>query len=185
MKFPELQTERLTLSQLASQDVSRIFLLFSNNDVVKYYDIEAFTDSSQSIRLIDHMQQRFESKSGIRWGIRLKDTNELVGTCGFNSWNIGMKSAVIGYDLLPSFWGKGIATEAIKQIVNQAFWGALPCGKLNRIQADTIPGNIASESILLKLGFKEEGIRRQSGYWKNQFHDLKCFGLISSEFIES
>ncbi|TMP77223.1 N-acetyltransferase, partial [Pseudoalteromonas phenolica] len=33
-------------------------------------------------------------------------------------------------------------------------------------------------------GFREEGIRRASGYWKGDFHDLKCFGLIKPEFIE-
>ncbi len=93
-------------------------------------------------------------------------------------------TAVIGYDLLPSYWGKGLATEAVNQIVKEAFLGKLPCGKLNRIQADTIPGNIGSESVLLKIGFKEEGLRRQCGYWKNQFHDLKCFGLIRCEYKE-
>ena len=45
-------------------------------------------------------------------------------------------------------------------------------------------GNTASESVLKKLGFKEEGIRRSSGFWKNEFHDLKCFGLIKPEFKE-
>jgi len=48
---------------------------------------------------------------------------------------------------------------------------------------DTVPGNKASEALLLNVGFKEEGLRRESGYWKNQFHDLKCFGLIKSEYL--
>lgn len=49
-------------------------------------------------------------------------------------------------------------------------------------QADTIPGNSASESLLRRLGFKEEGLRRECGYWKNKFHDLKCFGLLRTEY---
>ncbi len=95
-----------------------------------------------------------------------------------------MQSTVIGYDLLPQYWGKGFATEAVHRIVKQAFLGDLPCGAINRIQADTIPENLASESVLLKVGFLDEGIRRQSGYWKQQFHDLKCLGLIKSEYAE-
>jgi ribosomal-protein-alanine N-acetyltransferase len=95
-----------------------------------------------------------------------------------------MKNAVLGYDLLPKYWGMGLTTEAVHRIVKAAFLGELSCGKLNRIQGDTVLGNSASESLLLKVGFKEEGIRRQSGYWKNQFHDLKCFGLIQSEYCE-
>jgi ribosomal-protein-alanine N-acetyltransferase len=51
------------------------------------------------------------------------------------------------------------------------------------VQADTIPGNQASEALLRRLGFQEEGLRRGAGYWKNSFHDLKCFGLLRTEFL--
>ena len=95
-----------------------------------------------------------------------------------------MRNAVVGYDLLPMLWGNGYATEAIRAIIQAAFAGGLPCGLLNRIQADTVPGNDASEALLLRLGFKEEGLRRESGYWKSAYHDLKCFGLLRSEFNE-
>jgi ribosomal-protein-alanine N-acetyltransferase len=182
--FPVLETNRLRLDQLSKEDSNSLFELFSNNLVVKYYDLEAFTELLQAINLIEFFNSRFEENSGIRWAIRLKETNQLIGTCGFNTWSPKMKSAVLGYDLQPKYWGMGFATEAVHRIVKAAFSGDLSCGKLNRIQGDTVPGNSASESLLLKVGFKEEGIRRQSGYWKNQFHNLKCFGLIQSEYCE-
>lgn len=182
MHFPEFKTDRLNLTQITNHDADSIYKLFSDQKVVEYYDFEAFTDTSQSLQFIRRMQERFEFRLGIRWAIRMDQSDHLIGTCGFNSWNVNMKSTVIGYDLLPSFWGQGIMSEAIRRIAEEAFFGQLPCGKLNRIQANTIPGNVASESLLLKVGFKEEGLRRQSGYWKNRFHDLKCFGLIKSEF---
>ena len=78
--------------------------------------------------------------------------------------------------------GKGYVTDAVNCIVKVAFEDKLPCS-IHRVQADTVLGNAASEAVLLKVGFKEEGIRRQSGYWKNQFHDLKCFGLLKTEYM--
>ena len=93
-----------------------------------------------------------------------------------------MRNAVIGYDLLPEFWRKGYSSEAVRAIISAGFAGILPCGELHRVQADTVPGNRGSESLLRRLGFKEEGLRRECGYWKNKFHDLKCFGLLRSEF---
>jgi len=51
-----------------------------------------------------------------------------------------------------------------------ALAGILPCGPLHRIQADTVPGNYRSEELLRKLGFKEEGLRRDAGYWKGRYH---------------
>lgn len=181
--FPVLKTNRLKLDQLSKEDSDSLFELFSNNSVVEYYDLEAFTEPSQATELIELFNIRFKGNLGIRWAIRLKETNQLIGTCGFNTWSPKMKSAVIGYDLLPKFWGKGYTTEAVHRIITSAFLGELPCGELNRIQGDTVAGNSASEYLLFKIGFKEEGIRRQSGYWKNQFHDLKCFGLIKSEYL--
>jgi ribosomal-protein-alanine N-acetyltransferase len=160
MKFPNLTTSRLTLTKLSVEDNGGVFELFSDEGVIEYYDLEAFNELNQATTLINFFNSRFDQNTGIRWAIRLKESNQLIGTCGFNSWNVKMKSAVIGYDLLPKFWGKGYSTEAVNGIVKSAFSGELPCGVLNRIQGDTIPENKASESLLLKVGFKEEGIRR-------------------------
>jgi ribosomal-protein-alanine N-acetyltransferase len=151
---------------------------------VKYYDLEAFINRDQALNLILLFIKRFDERLGIRWAIRLKSNGKFIGTCGFNSWNNKMKSTVIGYDISRNFWGKGYATEALREIIKLAFSGALPCGELNRVQGDTVPGNGASEAVLKKLGFKEEGLLRESGYWKGHFHDLKCFGLIKTEYNE-
>lgn len=181
MNFPVLKTERLILSEILESDSDAIFSLFRNESVIEYYDLLAFEETSQAKKLIALFKTRFESQLGIRWGIREKEKNKLIGTCGFNSWAVPMKSAVIGYDLDPKYWGKGIAKEAVNEILQAAFSGALPCGPIHRVQADTVPGNDASERLLLTLGFQLEGIRRESGYWKKEFHDLKCFGLLANE----
>jgi len=182
MVFPSLETERLLLTELRVDDEADLFNLFSNPSVVEYYDLDVFHEHSQAANLISLFKSRYEEQQGIRWAIRLKSSGRLIGTCGFNSWSSKMRNAVIGYDLLPEFWRQGYSSEAVRAIIASGFAGSLPCGELNRIQADTVPGNSASETLLLKLGFKEEGIRRECGYWKSKFHDLKCFGLLRSEF---
>lgn len=182
MDFPELTTPRLLLNRISATDSHPILDLFSNPEVLKFYDLEPFTEISQAEKLIALFDSRYQSSSGMRWAIRLKASGELIGTCGFNSWSEKMHSATIGYDLMPSFWNRGIATEALRAMLRAAFGGALPCGPLHRIQADTIPGNIASETVLTKLGFSEEGIRRDAIYIRGQYKDMKSFGLLKPEF---
>lgn len=182
MSFPVLATDRLILSDFQPGDESAVFSLFSSDAVIRYYDLSAFTNIKQARDLISFFQSRHEEGAGIRWAVRIKSTNRLIGTCGFNSWSRKMQNTVIGYDLLPNFWGNGYAGEAAAMIVQAAFDSRLPCGPIHRIQADTVPGNLASESLLCKLGFREEGLRRDAGYWKGQYHDLKCYGLLSHEF---
>jgi len=96
-----------------------------------------------------------------------------------------MRNATIGYDLKRAHWGNGIAAEAVLEAIRAAFAGRLACGPLHRIQADTIPGNVASEKLLLKLGFREEGLRRECVYLRGEYHDMKCFALISSAFSDA
>ena len=184
MSFPALSTNRLLLSQITSSDLASLYHLFSNPDVVRFYDLEPFTDTAQAEKLIALFDSRHQSSSGIRWAIRMKTSGELIGTCGFNSWSEKMRNASIGYDLKPDYWNKGIATEALFEMLRVAFDGKLACGDLHRIQADTIPGNVASEKVLRKLGFKEEGIRRDCIYVRGQYHDMKCFGILRPEFVE-
>ncbi|MBI3440671.1 MAG: GNAT family N-acetyltransferase [Proteobacteria bacterium] len=184
MDFPESTTKRLRLTRITSADVESVFEMFSNPDVLRFYDLEPFTEHAQAETLIQLFESRYSSTSGIRWAIRVKSSGELIGTCGFNSWSEKMRNAVIGYDLKPTYWNKGIATEALFEAISAAFTGLLPCGPLHRIQADTIPGNIASEKVLLKLKFKEEGVRRESAYVRGAYHDMKCFGLLSTDFSE-
>ncbi|WP_242603235.1 GNAT family N-acetyltransferase [Marinomonas sp. MED121] len=130
MSFPVLETNRLKLDALSKDDSTSLFELFSDNSVVEYYDLDAFTELSQAINLIAFFNARFKGSSRIRWAIRLKETNEFIGTCGFNTWSPKMKNATLGYDLLPKYWGNGFTTEAVHRIVKAAFIGELSCGKL-------------------------------------------------------
>jgi ribosomal-protein-alanine N-acetyltransferase len=54
---------------------------------------------------------------------------------------------------------------------------------LNRVEALIMPGNIASEKVLLKLGFQCEGLLRQYAYFKDSFYDLQMFALLKQDWI--
>ena len=181
--FPERTTARLLLTEIRPSDGADVLRLFSDPRVVEHYDLEALTALSQAEALIQRFRERCDSGAGIRWAIRPQGSNELIGTCGFNTWTPRTRSAVVGYDLRPDRWGEGLASEALAEIVAYAFSGRLPCGELNRIEADTVPGNLRSERVLTRLGFKQEGLRREYGYWKNAYHDLKLFALLKREFV--
>ncbi len=182
MSFPTLESQRFVLTQMSEADIDDLFLLFSNPQVVRYYDLDTFSERQQAVKLLNLLETRYNNGTGIRWAIRQRDTHEFLGTCGYNSWNEKMHNATIGYDVKSAHWGKGIATESVGTIIAAGFQGKLTCGPLHRIQADTIPGNIASERVLRKLGFKEEGTRRDCAYFKASYHDLKCFAVLKPEF---
>ena len=177
--FPTIKTKRLLLNEISQNDKEAVYELFADAEVVKYYDLDAFNDIEQAVKIIETFKARFIDSVGIRWAIRHPDNLRLLGTCGFNSYSFG-RVASIGYDLATTYWGKGYATEVIGAMTRLAFNGGLPV-KVNRIEALTIPGNIASERALEKNGFIYEGLLREKGYWKDRYHDMKIFSLLARE----
>lgn len=75
----------------------------------------------------------------------------------------------------PSIYGKGIAYEAGKLLLDYAF-NTL---KLHRIYCGTHSQNIAMQRLALTLGMKQEGIRRDAIFKNDQFADIIEYGLLN------
>ena len=188
MKSFHIETERLILRNILPTDVDGMFELDSDPKVHRYLGNNPITSKNQSEKVIQSVIKQYEEIGIGRWAMVNKQTNEFIGWSGLKLNTITLNGHTnffdVGYRIIRKFWGNGYATEALREIIKFGFSGSLPCGALNRIQGDTVPGNVASEAVLKKIGFKEEGLLRESGYWKGRFHDLNCFGLIKSEYNE-
>ena len=175
--FPSLQTNRLDLIEIKQEHLGNIFKLFSDKKVTQFYNVLTLTNEEEAQKIIDWFQNRFAEKVGIRWGISLKGHANIIGTIGFNNFT-KQHRANIGFDLQVEFWNNGYLTEAIKRVTEFGF------NKLdiNRIEAEVMHGNIASEKVLAKNGFKNEGVLRQWMYWNTKYYDMTMFSLLQSDF---
>ena len=79
----------------------------------------------------------------------------------------------IGFYIGKDYWGKGIATEAIKQTVNFGFDKL----KLYKIYADNDSDNPGSGRAMEKAGMKLEGILKNHTKKNGQFVDLLIWGI--------
>lgn len=178
--IPRLETDRLNLRAIFPDDQEAIFELFSDPQVTRFYDFEPYVDLQQARNLINHYTQWFQKGVSVRWGIIHQQTGQLIGTCCFDSFIARNQSVNLGYDIQSKHWGHGFATEAAGAIIDHAFRLGI-IGRVNRIEAKTIPENVGSERVLSKLGFQKEGLMRQYGYWKDQFHDMNLFSLTRDQ----
>ena len=84
---------------------------------------------------------------------------ELAGCIGLvRQTDVFRLGAELGYWIGEPFWGRGIATEAVKMITGYGFQQL----GLERIQAGVFDFNKASRRVLEKCGFKLEGILERS-----------------------
>ena len=134
--FPTLKTPRLVLRQIRPEDADAVYRLFADDEVTRYYDLDTFTDPAQARDLIERFQRRFDSQIGLRWGLALANAPaDLIGTCGYNIWIRPARRGLLGYDLAPEHWGRGLMREALAAILAFGF----STMQLNRVEALTFP----------------------------------------------
>ena len=108
-----------------------------------------------------------------------KEKNLLLG--GINVGNVRRgvsQSAAIGYWVGKQYARKGYMYEALKILLPSLFIDL----RLNRIEAATLEENNASRNLLVKIGFKKEGLLRQYLKINNKWRDHILYSYISDEF---
>ncbi|MCP3738038.1 GNAT family N-acetyltransferase [Rossellomorea sp. BNER] len=176
--FPELETRRLKLKNVNSEDIDFIFKLFSNEKVCEFlYDEEIFTKKEEAIEFIEWNSEP-EKRGYNRWVLVKKDSNEQIGTCGYDLWDRANNIAEIGYDLLYEYWGQGYMKEALISAIESGFSNM----RLNRINAYVALNNKNSIKLLENLGFKNEGIYRDKHLFRGNYYDHYSFSLLKRDW---
>ena len=81
-----------------------------------------------------------------------------------------LRAAGITYKLLAE--RIGVSESSVKRMFGQKDMA------LSRLAAQVMAGNPASARVLLKNGFDEEGVERQSVLKDGQLHDMRCFARL-------
>jgi RimJ/RimL family protein N-acetyltransferase len=152
--------------------------MFSSPEVLRYLNDPPVETREKAVELIGSFDETYHKRWGVDWGVTLHGDDQLIGHVGCYAWHRSNRRVDIGYHLMASHWGKGYATEAARAIIGWAFDNL----DVHRIQADCTDGNIASERVMLKCGFRHEGTWRESCWEHGRFVNIKQFGLLRREF---
>ncbi|GAV89946.1 Acetyltransf_3 domain-containing protein [Cephalotus follicularis] len=84
----------------------------------------------------------------------------------------------VGYVLGYKYWGKGVATRAVKLVADTIFdeWP-----HLERLEAVVDVDNIGSQKVLEKVGFLRDGVLRKYFIQKGRTRDIVMFSLLSTD----
>ncbi len=104
---------------------------------------------------------------------------ELVGSIGIvTKSNIYRKNVEIGFFISENFWGKGIATKAIKAVVSYSFREF----DINRVTAEVFADNPGSRRALEKAGLKLEAILKKSIIKNGVIKDCCIYSVLREDF---
>jgi len=152
-----IETPRLIIRDITSDDLQGMFELDSDAEVYKYLGNDLITSIDGSEKLIAFIRQQYLDNGIGRWAMVEKDSGSFMGWTGFKliSETINGQSGYydLGYRILPRYWGKGYATESAKACLKYG----LDTLNLTPIYAMTNAENTASKNVLIKTGFIPSG----------------------------
>ena len=106
----------------------------------------------------------------------------MIGGIGFYFWGRVYYKTDMGYTVARPYWRRGIATEALRAVMQFAFETL----RLHRINVDSRMDNIASVRLMQKLGFRHEGVRRECIRSEDgSYQNWGLFGMLEEEYLTS
>lgn len=148
-----LETERLVLRRLLPDDLDRLFELYRDPEIRRYFPEGTLTYEETKEELEWFLNGHPEHPELGLWATIHKATGQFIGRCGLLPWTINGRAEVeVAYLLAKEYWGQGLATEAAQAIADYAF-GRLD---LTRLICMIYAENQASIGVATRIGMTFE-----------------------------
>jgi ribosomal-protein-alanine N-acetyltransferase len=159
-----LETERLLLRPLSTDDLDDFASFYADREVMRYLGVGKTLSRDETERSLNRMLRGFEVDGFGQLAVERKEDGALVGRCGFLVWDAetltpttereatGPTELEVGYALGQPYWGHGYATEAAGAVRDLALG---PMGR-ERLIAFIRPDNARSRRVAEKLGMRHE-----------------------------
>lgn len=173
--FPRIELKRVRLREFRDGDAEAYYKYVNHPEVRKFVPVDCVPASVEaSMEDLKYYRSNFEKYMGISWAIAHKKTDEIIGSIGLTMMKFIQKKANISYDLDFEYWGKGIAKEAVKGVMDFADNDL----KLNRVQANIATGNDRSRGFIKTFGFTHEGTMRKFEVLEDEVVDFDIFARV-------
>ena len=179
--FPILTTDRLILREVRPTDAEALFAIKSDPQVTAAYGQEPHQTLDETHTLLQQIQDLYNRRRAMLWGITLKGEDIVIGSCTFWNFSPDLRCAETGYELHRAYWRQGITAEAVSAVLTLGFTEL----ELHRIEAVVDASNAPSRNLLLKLGFTFEGSLRERAFFRDHYEDEQYFGLLRDEWTGS
>ena len=178
----KIESKRLILRNWEDGDIKDIVDGLNNLEVAKWMAGVPFSYTEDDARNFIERTKSNDENVKIALAIVLKENNKVIG--GTEIRNINKKDGTAGGGiwLIEKYQKNGYGTEAFSAR-NKYCFDVLG---LRRIENGYFPNNEKSRKMQIKLGYKDEGIRRKKFLClaTNEYVDECVTGLLKEEFIE-
>ncbi|HVV82049.1 MAG TPA: GNAT family N-acetyltransferase [Kofleriaceae bacterium] len=175
--IPTVTTARLVLRPFAAVDAPAVVELAGDWEVSRFllHVPHPYPPELATSWIATHAEA-WLAGAGPTWAIMRAADRELLGTVSLR-WTARHARAELGYWLGRAHWGQGYALEAARAATRWAFEQL----GLTRVYAQHLAGNDRSARVLLAVGMRFEGIRRQHLRRGGILHDVHLYGRLRDD----
>lgn len=138
VKQKALQTQRLTLKAISTADLSALFRLHSDEQVLRFINRQPPENEEITRAFIEKISTGVQQERWYYWGLYQQAApSTLIGTICLWQFNEKWTTAEIGFDLLPEQQGRGLMQEAVSAIL---------LFSKEHLQLETIRGIVRAEN---------------------------------------
>jgi [ribosomal protein S5]-alanine N-acetyltransferase len=175
MQPTELRTNRLLLRPFRLEDAENVFAYLNDEEVVYFLTRHP---PPNHVREVEKMLTRILQtpwQDFPHFAVVLDA--QVVGEVSLGVEHAD-RIANLGYGIARQHWGKGLATEAARVVLNYGFHSV----DLAKIYARADPRNVGSVRVLEKLGMQREGLLRSHHIRRGERVDRVMYGLLRPEW---
>jgi [ribosomal protein S5]-alanine N-acetyltransferase len=172
---PPLTDGAVVLRRWAESDVGCVEEASREGRIPEGTTVPANFTVAEGLAWIERQWARVDNGTGLSQAIADPGSNEALGAVVLMSRQPG--TAEIGYWLIERARGRGLGSRAVA-LVSQ--WAAT-YARLERFEAFVEPGNIASQRVLEKAGFRREGHLRSYLVFNRRRADALIYSLLPSD----
>ena len=148
-----LESERLILRHLVLDDLDKLFALYRDPEIRRYFPDGTLTYEETKEELEWHLNGHPDHPQLGLWATIHKESGQFIGRCGLLPWTIdGQDEVEVAYLLDKAYWRQGLGSEAAQAIAQYAFTQL----GVSRLICLITPGNEGSVKVATRMGMSLE-----------------------------
>ncbi len=169
-----ITTDHLILRPFREEDVSAITAELNDPEVVRSTHSMSYPFREESVRRwIAGQQASFDKQSSYVFAVTGRERGEMYGFICLVMEPRDHRGE-LGYAYGRRHWGKGIATEACRAVIDFGFQVL----DLHKVYARHFVSNPASGRVMQKCGMEYEGTQKSHDFKDGRYEDVASYGIL-------
>ena len=172
------RTERLVLRPFRHGDEADVLAYRSRPDVVRYMPADPLQPSGAPAFITERIAATRITADEDKIILAVEHEGRVIGDLLVRAGQLADRQAEIGWALNPDYHGRGLATEAARELLVLAFTDL----RMHRVFAQLDPRNVASARLCERLGMRREAYFREDIWFKGEWGDTAVYALLDAEW---